>query len=86
MERTPNDTPDGSRDEERPGGAEPAGRSGEMPAGEHRTTVEAETERLRAAERFQAEHPDRFGLRGRATGEPPVSADDAASDPRDPTT
>lgn len=51
-------------------------------SGEQRTTVKAESERLRAAEAAQAEHPEAVGGRGRATGEPPLEANDG--DPRSP--
>ena len=44
-----------------------AARDDAQEEGEHRSTVEAEDARRREMERLQAEHPERFGERGRRT-------------------
>jgi hypothetical protein len=87
MDESMNDASDMERtsDRERTGMAGKEG-AGEPRTGEHRTTAAAESARLREDEKVQAEHPDLIAGRGRATGEPPLSATDENADPRDPTT
>lgn len=88
MEEPMSDASDTNRTSE---GGRTAGSAGDegadrASAGEHRTTAAAESARLRADEKVQAEHPDLIAGRGRATGEPPLRATDDEGDPGEPTT